>query len=62
MSWLFDKMLAVLNKKTTFVLVSGFFGCCIFTVLFKYYLKCCFLTHEKAPETTIITLFYAELR
>ena len=36
---LFDKMLALSNKKSTFVLVSGFFGCCIFTILFKYYLK-----------------------
>ena len=27
MSWLFDKMLALSNKKSTFVLVSGFFGC-----------------------------------
>ena len=34
-----DKMLALSNKKSTFVLVSGFFGCCIFTVLFNYYLK-----------------------
>ena len=49
-SWLFDKMLALSNKKTTFVLVSGFFGCYIFTVLFKYmyYLKSRFLT-KKAP-------------
>ena len=31
----FDKMLALSNKKSTFVLVSGFFGCCIFTTLFK---------------------------
>ena len=44
----FDKMLALLNKKSTFVLVSGFFGCCIFTILFKYYLKGRFLT-KKAP-------------
>ena len=29
-------MLALSNKKSTFVLVSGFFGCCIFTILFKY--------------------------
>ena len=34
-----DNMLVLLNKKSTFVLVSGFFGCCIFTVLFKYYSK-----------------------
>ena len=40
----FDKMLALSNKKSTFVLVSGFFGCCIITVLFKYYLKSRFLT------------------
>ena len=34
-----EKMLALLNKKSTFVLVSGVFGCCIFTIFFKYYLK-----------------------
>ena len=45
---LFDKMLALVNKKFTFIFVSGFFGCCIFTVLFKYYWKGRFLT-EKAP-------------
>ena len=44
----FDKMLALSNKKSTFVLVSGFFGCCIFTILFKYYLKSRFLT-KTAP-------------
>ena len=44
----FDKMLALSNKKSTFVLISGLFGCCIFTILFKNYLKCCFLT-KKAP-------------
>ena len=32
------------NKKSTFVLVFGFFGCCILTILFKYYLKSRFLT------------------
>ena len=48
MSWLFDKMLALSNKKSTFVLVSGFFGCCIFTIWFKYYLKSHFLT-KTAP-------------
>ena len=26
---LFDKMLALSNKKSTFVHISGFFGCCI---------------------------------
>ena len=31
----FEKMLALSNKKSTFVLVSGFFGCCIFAILFK---------------------------
>ena len=44
----FDKMLALSNKKSTFVLISVFFGCCIFTILLKNYLKCCFLT-KKAP-------------
>ena len=44
----FDKMLALSNKKSTFVLVSGFFGCFIFTILFKYYLKSRFLT-KTAP-------------
>ena len=44
----FDKMLALSNKKSTFVLVSGYFGCCIFTILFKYYLKGRCLT-IKAP-------------
>ena len=44
----FDKMLALSNKKSTFVLISGLFGCCIFTILFKNYLKCRFLT-KKAP-------------
>ena len=43
-NWLiFDKMLALSNKKPTFLLVSGFFGCCLFTILFKYYLKGHFL-------------------
>ena len=40
----FDKMLALSNKKSTFVLVSGFYGCCIVNILFKYYLKGHFLT------------------
>ena len=44
----FDKMLALSNKKSTFVLISGFFGFCIFTILLKNYLKCRFLT-KKAP-------------
>ena len=44
----FDKMLALSNKKATFVLVSGVFGCCIFTILFKYYLETRFST-ETAP-------------
>ena len=44
----FNKMLALSNKKSTFVLVSGYFGCCIFTILFKYYLKGRCLT-KKAP-------------
>ena len=57
----FYKMLALSNKESTFVLVSGFFGCCILTILFKHYSKGCFLT-EKAPYTTIITIFNAELR
>ena len=47
-SGFFDKMLALSNKKSTFVLVSGFFGCFIFTILFKYYLKSRFLT-KTAP-------------
>ena len=57
----FDKMLALSNQKSTFVLVSGFFGCCNFTILFKYYLKGHFLT-KKAPEITIIIIFNAKLR
>ena len=40
----FDKMLALSNKKSTFVLVFGFFVCCIFTSLLKYYLKGRFFT------------------
>ena len=44
----FDKMLALLNKKCSLVLVSGFFSCCIFAILFKYYLKSHFLT-KTAP-------------
>ena len=44
----FDKMLAVSNKKSTFVLLSGFFWLLFFTILFKYYLKGRFLT-KKAP-------------
>ena len=44
----FDKMLALSIKKSTVVFVAGFFGCCIFTFLFKYYLKGCFQT-KKAP-------------
>ena len=47
-SWLFDKMLALSNKKSTFVLISGFFGCYICTIFFKNYLKGPFLT-KKAP-------------
>ena len=31
----FDRMFALSHKKSTFVLVSGFYGCCIFTILFK---------------------------
>ena len=47
----FDKMLSLSSKKSTFVLVSGFFGCCIFTILFKYYSKGRFLLkrHFKLP-------------
>ena len=37
------------------------FGCCIFTILSKYYLKGRFLT-KKALLTTMITIFNAELR
>ena len=44
----FGKMLALSNKKSTFVLVSDFSGCCIFTLSFKYYLKGRFLT-KRAP-------------
>ena len=33
-----DKMLALLSKKSAFVIVSGFSGCCNFTVLPKYHL------------------------
>ena len=46
--YFFYKMLALSNKKSTFVLVSGFFCCFIFTISFKYYSKSLFLT-EKAP-------------
>ena len=44
----FDKMLALSNKKFTFILVSG---CCISIILFKYYLKCHIFTkrHLKLP-------------
>ena len=42
-------MLALSNKKSTFVLVPGFFGCCIFTILFKYYSKSRFLTRGDTP-------------
>ena len=55
-----DKMSALLNQKSTFVLVSSFFGRCIYTVLPKYYLKSCFST-KKASYTTIITIFNAKL-
>ena len=48
-------MLALSNRKSTFVLVSGFFGCCIFKILFKYYLTGHFLTRKG----TIITIFNA---
>ena len=46
-----DKMLALSNKKPAFLLVSGFSGCCIFTVLSKYYLKvaCSPKRHLKLP-------------
>ena len=36
----FDKILALSNEKSTVVVVSGFFGCCIFTILFKYSFGC----------------------
>ena len=45
---IFDELLALSNKKSTFVLVSGFSDCCIFITLFKYYSKGRFLT-KKAP-------------
>ena len=38
------KMLALLNKKSTFVLVSGFFDRCIFKIVPKYCVKGCFFT------------------
>ena len=44
----FDKMLALSNKKSTFVLISGFFGCYMCTFFSKNYLKGPFLT-KKAP-------------
>ena len=60
MSWLFMS-----KKKSTFVLVSGFFGCCIFTIMFKYYLTGEFLKlflNNMAPcIATPITIFNAEL-
>ena len=43
----FDKMLALSNKKSTFVLISGFFGCYIYTIFFKNYLKGPFLTKKE---------------
>ena len=46
-AFFFDKVLAFLDKKSTFILVSCFFDCWIFTILFKYYLKGSFFT-EKA--------------
>ena len=55
----FDKMLALSNKNSTFAFVSGFFYCCIFTMLLKSYSKGRFFT-RKAPQTTIITIFNAE--
>ena len=63
MSWLFDEMLALLNKKSTFVLVSGVFSCCIFTILFKYYSKGLFLTkrHIRLPLSLHLMLNYANL-
>ena len=42
-------MLALSNKKSTFVLVPGCFGCCIFTILLKYYSKSRFLTRGGTP-------------
>ena len=42
----FDKMWALSNKQSTFVLVSGFFGCCIVTILIKYERS---LLTKKAP-------------
>ena len=61
MSWLFNKKMSALsNKNSTFVLVFDFFGCCIFTILFKYYLKGRILT-KNPPQSTIITIFNAEL-
>ena len=43
----FEKMLALLNKKFTFVLVSGIFDCCISIILFTYYLKCHIFTKKR---------------
>ena len=40
------KVLALSNKKSTFVLISGFSDCCIFTILFKYHLKGRFFNAE----------------
>ena len=36
--------LALSNKKSSFVLVSGFVGCCTFKILLKYFLKGSFFT------------------
>ena len=54
-------MLAFSNKKSTIDLVSGIFFCyCIFLIFPCYYLKIIFFT-KKAPQTTIISVFYAKL-
>ena len=47
----FDKMLALSNKKSTIVLVSGFLCCCIFTILFNIIRKFAFelKRHLKLP-------------
>ena len=41
-------MLALSNKKSTFVLNSGFFDCFIFTILFKYYAEDHFFLTKQA--------------
>ena len=49
-------MLALSNKKSTFVIFLAFSGSRMFTILFKYDSKVQYFSTKKVPQTTIITI------